>query len=132
MDVAATGGSMPSFWQVAGAMVAVLALLVLALKFLGRLQNGGGGQDRVRLLRVRRLGPKRDLETLLLDDDVFTIYRHDGGMVVLRQEPLATHQAREPETCGTQAVATSVAGLGRKLMALAASAGGPTRPAGGP
>lgn len=132
MDMGATGGSMPSFWQVAGALIAVLALLVLALKFLGRLQNGTGSQDRIRLLKVRRLGPKRDLETLQLDDEVFTIYRHDGGMVVLRQEPTAAHQAREPECGPSPAMAGSVADLGRKLKALAAAAGGPSRPNSGP
>jgi len=125
MELGATGGSMPSFWQVGAAMVTVLALLILALKFLGRLQNGRGAQDSVRLLKVRRLGPKRDLETLRVDDEVFTIYRHDGGMVLLRRESHVDYVEREPVVTPD----TAVAGLGRKLMAMAASAGGSSRPA---
>ena len=99
MDVGASTGAMPSFWQVAAALVAVLGLLVLALKALRRLQPHGAG-DHARLLQVRRLGPKRDLEVLRVDDEVYTIYRHDGGLVLLRREACARWDARQAGSPG--------------------------------
>jgi hypothetical protein len=80
-------GSGPDLWQVGGALVAVLALLVVALKGLQRLQAAGGGDETVRMLSVRRLGPRRELQRLRVGDEVHTIYRHDGAMVVLGREP---------------------------------------------
>lgn len=118
MDVGASTGAMPSFWQVAAALVAVLGLLVLALKALRRLQPHGAG-DHARLLQVRRLGPKRDLEVLRVDDEVYTIYRHDGGLVLLRREACARWDARQPEA----PAAPAARALGRRLLALAAAGG---------
>ncbi|MEZ4388749.1 MAG: hypothetical protein R3D98_14495 [Candidatus Krumholzibacteriia bacterium] len=122
MDALGSGAGLPSFWQVGAALVTVLALLVLALKLLGRCQRRPGAEQ-ARLLQVRRLGPRRELEVLLVDDEVYTIYRHDGGLAVLKHEPEASYAARRPEA----APQPTAAFLGRKLLALAASAGGSVR-----
>ncbi len=121
--VGSTGAGLPSFWHLASAMVTVLALLVLALKLLGRFQRQQGG-ERTRVLQVRQLGPKRDLEVLQVDDEVYTIYRREGGLAVLKQEALAQYLDRRPLADERPAAAN----LGRKLLALAAAAGGTPKP----
>lgn len=124
MDALGGGStSVTSFWQVAGALLTVLGLLVVALKVLNRFQRQRGN-DRTRLLQVRRLGPKRELEILQVDDQVFTLYRHDGGLVVLRCEDLAAHGARLTE----EAPGPAATVIGRKLRAMAAAAGTGARP----
>jgi len=123
MDALGSGGnSVASFWQVAGALLTVLGLLVVALKVLNRFQRQQGS-DRTRILQVRRLGPRRELEVLQVDDDVYTLYRHDGGLAVLKCEAEAAYRAR----ADADAPAPSATILGRKLRAMAAAAGGGTR-----
>jgi len=124
MDALGSGGaSVVSFWQVCGALLTVLGLLVVALKFLSRFQRQPGA-DSTRILRVRRLGPRRELEVLQVDDQVYTLYRHDGGLAVLKCEAAATYRAREDD----DAVAPTATQIGRKLRAMAAAAGGGARP----
>lgn len=121
MEASLAGGTMPSFWQVGAALLTVLALLVLALKGLGRLQRNQDGAG-ARLLQVRRLGPRRELEVLKVDGEVFTIYRRDSGLAVLKQESHEGYRARQAAAPAGKP-GTS---LGRRLLALAAAAGGAT------
>lgn len=111
----------PSFWQVAAALVAVLGLLIVAMKFLRQLAPAGGPAS-ARLRRCQRLGPKRELEALEIDGEVFTVYRHDGGLVLLKSEPTEAWEARQPAD-----VSRSTAAVGRQLKAMVAVAGGLTR-----
>ncbi len=76
----------PGWWKLIGAFLLVFALLVVFLKFLGRLQQGGGDGD-VSLLRVQSLGPRRSVEFLRCGDQVFKLYRSEQSMVMLGQEP---------------------------------------------
>ncbi len=123
MDPAALDG--PSLWQVGAALAAVLGLVVVAMKGLQRLQGLSGGEDDVRLLSVRRLGPRREVQRLRVGEAVHTIYRHDGAMVVLAQEPWR-------ETVVPAApVAGGTGSAGQRLRALAAAAGGRVREASG-
>ena len=120
MDVG-TMAQGPSYWQVGAALVAVLGLLVVALKFLQRWQGDRAQGGDVRLLSVRRLGPRRELQVLRVGEQVHTIYRHDSAMVLLDTESHADHVATQP------APTAHAAPLRRRLMALAAAAGGATR-----
>ena len=118
MDGATMAGG-PSLWQVGGALVAVFALLIVVLKFLQRWQRSDGAGADARVLSVRRLGPRRELQVLRVGDEVHTLYRHEAAMVLLKTESLAGHQA---------AVATGTTPatppLHRRLRALVGAAGG--------
>ena len=114
-----TGG--PSFWQVGSALLAVLALLVVVLKFLQRWQRTDGAGADVRLLSVRRLGPRRELQTLRVGNEVHTLYRHEAAMVLLKTESLAGERA----AADPDAVPASPP-LHRRLRALVGAAGGST------
>jgi flagellar biogenesis protein FliO len=116
METAALQG--PSYWQVGLAMAAVLGLLIATLKFLQRWQQGTAQDDGVQLVSVRRLGPKRELQTLRVGDQVHTVYRHDGAMVLL--QTAAWQPAVAP---GQDGVADRAVGLTRTLRTLAAAAG---------
>ena len=88
-----------SWWQTVGGLAIVFGLLLLFLKLLKKL-NGGGGSGDTSLLTVWHLGPKREIQILRLGDMVHYIYRHDGSMVILKEESLAefeeAHGNREP------------------------------------
>ena len=114
-----TGG--PSFWQVGSALVAVLALLVVVLKFLQRWQRTDGTGADVRVLSVRRLGPRRELQVLRVGDEVHTLYRHEAAMVLLKTESLAGHQ-----TAAATVATPALPPLHRRLRALVGAAGGST------
>jgi len=124
MEAAGLG---PSLWQVAGALAAVLGLLVLALRGLQRLQGGRGADAGVRLLSVRRLGPRREIQRLRVGDTVHTIYRHDGAMVVLEQGPWREDAA--PGAAIGAPAATAQPRWQARLQALMAAAGGASRSA---
>lgn len=81
-----------SWWQTAGGLLLVFGLLVVFLKLLGRLHRQAS-HGRAEILSVWNLGPRREIQILRLDDEVHTIYRHDGAMVPLKREPLAAWQA---------------------------------------
>jgi hypothetical protein len=81
-----------SWWQSVGGLLAVFGLLMLTLKLLGR-ANRRQGSAPADVLTVWRLGPKREIQVLRLGDEAHFIYRHDGAMVLLKQEPLAVFQA---------------------------------------
>jgi flagellar biogenesis protein FliO len=125
MDPSASSLAGPSIWQVAAALLVVLGLLILAMKLLRRFGFGARGTDGARLLATRRLGPKRELEVLAVDDAVYTLYRHDGGLVVLKSEPREVYELRQPTPAPTAAAGAEA--LGRRLRALAAAAGGAAR-----
>ncbi|HOX26427.1 MAG TPA: hypothetical protein PLL30_07575 [Candidatus Krumholzibacteria bacterium] len=123
MNVGAGAAATPSFWQVGLALVVVLALLVMVLRLLQRFQNGAKPAGAVRVLAVRRLGPRRDLQFLQVGDLVHTLYRHDGAMVVLGTQPAATW-----DSCRTRLGEPAAgSGLGPRLQALVAAAGGRSR-----
>lgn len=111
----------PSYWQVGAALAAVLGLLVVVLRFLQRWQGAGGQGSDVKLLSVRRLGPRREVQVLRVGDRVHTIYRHDAAMVLLASEGQAEQAAAQPDPPAAPAP------LGRRLRALVAAAGGTVR-----
>ncbi len=82
------GGSGISWWQTVGGLLAVFGLLMVSMKFLGKLNRRNGGAE-ANVLTVWPLGPKREIQVLRLGDDVHYIYRHENAMVLLKQEPLA-------------------------------------------
>jgi flagellar biogenesis protein FliO len=82
-----------SWWQTLGGLIAVFGLLVISLRLLRRFQRRQGG-DRAGLVAAWSLGPKREIQVLRLGETVHYVYRHDGAMVVLEQEPLADWQTR--------------------------------------
>lgn len=110
----------PALWPSLGAAAAVLMLLVLALRALQRWQPGQGVDARVRLLEVRRLGPRRELQVLRVGDVVHTLYRQEGAMVVLKSEPFAAPAA---ETVHGEAATR----WPTRLRAMAAAVGGRPR-----
>lgn len=81
-------GSGFSWWQSLGGLIAVLALLVVFLKLLGRINRRMAGEE-ASLEKVWPLGPRREIQVLRLGDEVHYIYRHDGAMVLLRRQSLA-------------------------------------------
>ncbi len=85
-----------SLWQAIGGLAVVFALLMLFLKFLGRFNRQGSSQE-TQLLTVWHLGPKREIQVLRLGDRVHYIYRHEGSMVVLQEEPYEQFLALHPE-----------------------------------
>ncbi len=92
--MAAGGLDGASAGQVIGGLAIVLALLLLALRALQRWRPDRGADAAVRLLSVRRLGPRRELQELRVGDAVHTIYRHEAAMVLLQSEPWSDHVAR--------------------------------------
>jgi len=82
------GGSGVSWWQTMGGLIAVFGLLMVSLKFLGKM-NRRSGESAANVLTVWQLGPKREIQVLRLGDEVHYIYRHESAMVLLKQEPLA-------------------------------------------
>ena len=89
-------GSGFSFWQTLGGLVVVFGLLLLFLRLLGkfnrRRRNGNSS-----LLAVWQLGPRREIQVVRLQDQVHYVYRHDGAMVLLKQESLADWQQDHAE-----------------------------------
>lgn len=82
-----TGGSGFNLWQSLGGLTLVFGLLVVSLKFLGKWnRRHGGGESQ--LLTVWHLGPKREIQVLRLGQEVHYIYRHEGAMVLLKQESI--------------------------------------------
>lgn len=75
----------PSWWQAVGALVAVLALLLICLRLLSRWQRPPG-RDEAALVAVWPLGPRREIQIVRLRDEVHYVYRHEGGLVVLDRE----------------------------------------------
>ena len=86
-DGAFAADSGMSWWQTLGGLLAVFGLLLLSLKLLGKWNRRSGGADSS-LLTVWHLGPKREIQVLRLGEQVHYIYRHDGAMVELKNEPL--------------------------------------------
>lgn len=79
------GASTGSIWQAIGGMAVVFGLLLLFMKLLGKLNKRGGSSD-TSVVAVWHLGPKREIQVLRLGDMVHYIYRHEGSMVVLKEE----------------------------------------------
>jgi len=68
-----------------GGMAVVFGLLMLFMKLLGKINKRGGKSDST-ILTIWHLGPKREIQVLRLGDQVHYIYRHDGSMVILKEE----------------------------------------------
>jgi len=83
------------WWQVVGALAAVLALLLLCLRLLGRLQLGPRSSDAA-LVAVWPLGPRREIQLLRLGDQLHYIYRHESALVLLRQQSWSEYQDQLP------------------------------------
>ena len=117
------GGGLP-WWQAAGALLAVFALLILVLRLLGRWQAGGRRRD-VRLLSVVALGRGRELQILRLRDQVHYVYRQDGGLVLLESESYAAYRDAAPPV--EAAAAPRLGAVWRRTASLLT--GGPDRAA---
>lgn len=105
------GGGGPAWWQTIGGMLAVFGLLLLCLKLLAR-YNRRGAAGQASLLAVWHLGPRREIQVLRLADEVHYVYRHDGAMVLLKQESWAEWQRSRP---AAEAAKGPEAGAGRGL-----------------
>ena len=79
------GGTQASAWQAIGGLAVVFGLLLLFMKLLGKLNKRGSSTD-TSVVAVWHLGPKREIQVLRLGDMVHYIYRHEGSMVVLKEE----------------------------------------------
>jgi flagellar biogenesis protein FliO len=104
-NAAVDPGSLPmaghgSLWQAFGGMAVVFGLLMLFLKFLGRMNRHGGNKE-TQLLTVWHLGPKREIQILRLGEMVHYIYRHEGSMVVLKETSHAEYLAEHPKSSKT-------------------------------
>jgi hypothetical protein len=86
---------LPPWWQILGAFVLVIALLILFLRILTRLQAGTARRD-AGLLETHNLGAGRSVEVLQYRDGVYTIYRNDGAAVLLEKQDHATYVPGEP------------------------------------
>ncbi len=100
IDTSSLGGSTQgSVWQALGGMAVVFGLLLLFMKLLGKLNRRGGSAD-TSVVAVWHLGPKREIQVLRLGEMVHYIYRHEGSMVVLKEEShdefLAAHKNDKP------------------------------------
>lgn len=89
-------GSGFNIWQSLGGLLLVFGLLILSLKLLGRF-NRRRNHGRTGLLAVWPLGPKREIQVLRLGDEVHYIYRHEGAMVLLKQETMAQWEQAQAE-----------------------------------
>ena len=99
---AVTTGPAPLDWlKLVGSLAAVLALLVLFLKLLNRLQ-AGRGDVATRLLSTRAVGARRTVETLRCGDVVYTLYQREQALVLLDREPYdpRRHEAPPPPDGG--------------------------------
>jgi len=113
-------GSGGSLWQAFAGMAVVFGLLMLFLKLLGRINKTRGSVESS-VEAVWHLGPKREIQVLRLGESVHYIYRHEGSMVVLKEEPLAEFQAnhkKEKEEGNSQAPWKKL--LGNKISFLGA------------
>lgn len=81
-----------SWWQAVGGTLAVFALLTLFLRLLARFQVGPRARQAA-LLAVIPLGPRREIEVVRLKDRVHYLYRREGALVALADEPYETWQA---------------------------------------
>ncbi len=84
--------SQGSVWQALAGMAVVFGLLMLFMKLLGRFNKSRSTADSS-IVAVWHLGPKREIQVLRLGENVHYIYRYDGSMVVLKEEPLAVFSA---------------------------------------
>lgn len=117
INFTATAGALPglseggggfSLWQSLGGLILVFGLLILCLKLLGRF-NRRHNPGQSSLLTVWPLGPKREIQILRLGDEVHYIYRHEGAMVLLKQESLTQWERSR----AGEAAPTGAGGLGR-------------------
>lgn len=123
MDLGLQGSTGPAVWQVFAALAGVLALLILVLRALQRWQPGQRPDARVRLLSVQRLGPRRELQVLRVGDEVHTLYRQEGAMVLLGSRSWDSWSSVQ-DTAATPAINWKPS-----LRALVAVAGGRGRDA---
>ncbi len=93
-----------NLWQTLGGLILVFGLLILCLKLLGK-WNRRSSQGESSLLTVWALGPKREIQVLRLGSEVHYIYRHEGSMVLLKQESLEEWEAQQAAPVRPQAAA---------------------------
>ena len=94
LNEALAGGGGFNMWQSLGGLILVFGLLVVSLKLLGRL-NRRQNQGQAGVLAVWSLGPKREVQVLRLGQVVHYIYRHDGAMVLLKEETLQQWETQQ-------------------------------------
>jgi len=86
------GGAFGNIWQSLGGLVVVFGLLILSLKLMGRFNRRNQNAE-TQLLAVWHIGQRREIQVLRLGSDVHYIYRHEGAMVLLKQESMAEWEA---------------------------------------
>ena len=90
MNPAAASSSLqagPDWWRLVGALVVVLALLLLGLRLLQRWLGARAGSGPAGLLAVHRLGPSRSVDMVRWRDQVYVVYRGEGAALLLEREP---------------------------------------------
>lgn len=118
LDPATLGGG-GSWWRMIGGLAVVFGLLFLCLKLLMRYGSARGGVPQARVLAVWHLGPRREVQVLRLGDHVSYVYRHDGAMVLLRQETWEEYRRQHGDAAaGTVAPRTLPAAMLRRLVPI--------------
>ena len=84
----------PDWWRLLGALLVVLALLVLGLKLLQRWLGARAAAGPAGLLAAHRLGPGRTVDLVRWRDTVYVVYRTEGAALLLEREPF--DPARHP------------------------------------
>ncbi len=113
---ALASGSGFNVWQSLGGLALVFGLLILCLKLLGRF-NRRRNPGQTSLLTVWHLGPRREVQVLRLGDEVHYIYRHEGAMVLLKQEPLR-HWESSPAAARSGETPARLGGLLQSFQAM--------------
>jgi len=103
-------GSGFNIWQSLGGLAVVFGLLLLCLKVLGRF-NRPRGNANAALLAVWPLGPKREIQILRLENEVHYIYKHEGSLVLLKQESLAEWERANVADSTERSVPGRISGL---------------------
>ena len=75
-------GMFPPWWQILGAFLVVIALLIIFLRLLSRLQTGQTSRAG-EILETHSVGPGRTVEVLRYRETVYSIYRHDAAGILL-------------------------------------------------
>jgi len=114
----AGSGGFGNIWQSLGGLVVVFGLLILSLKLMGRFNRRNQSAE-TQLLAVWHIGQRREIQVLRLGVDVHYIYRHDGAMVLLKQESIAEWDALKARLQDDEAPVAKISSLLSGKLSLA-------------